>query len=58
MSDSSIHTYNRESLNAFSDRGGRVNDILIGRNDTTAVEPDPHFGNRRPASCNHIEGQR
>jgi DNA helicase HerA-like ATPase len=23
-----------------------VNDILIGRNDTTAVELDPHFGNR------------
>lgn len=23
-----------------------MNDILIGRNDATAVEPDPHFGNR------------
>lgn len=24
-----------------------MNNILIGRNDTTAVELDPHFGNRR-----------
>jgi hypothetical protein len=23
-----------------------VNDILIGKNDTSAVELDPHFGNR------------
>ncbi|WIG55604.1 MAG: hypothetical protein OJF61_001391 [Rhodanobacteraceae bacterium] len=44
-----FRTYNRESTHAFSDRGGRVNDILIGTNDTAAVELDPHFGNRQPA---------
>ncbi|HWG66107.1 MAG: hypothetical protein V4567_09705 [Pseudomonadota bacterium] len=26
--------------------GGRVNEILIGRNGATAVGLDPHFGNR------------
>ena len=27
-----------------------MNDILIGTNDTAAVELDPHFGNRQPAT--------
>ncbi len=39
-------SYNQSHRMPATSQGLRVNNILIGRNDTTAVELDPQFGNR------------